>query len=111
MGVLGTIEPAAGAAAGRKEWVALISTHPALAQVQPRQGINPFTKQPTPYEASPDSARVLVEGAEVGQISWAQDRSKVLVVTSSANAQAQVANVAADVAARLGWKYAPSSAA
>ena len=111
MDLLGTIEPPAAATSGRAEWITLIGAHPALAPVQPVQGINPFTKEPYLYKPRPDSARVLLEGSQVGSISWAEDGSQLLVVWSNVGVQARVAKVAADVASRLGWSFLPASAA
>jgi hypothetical protein len=108
MDLLGTIEPSAGATSGQNERITLIGTHPSLAPVPPRQGINPFTKGPCLYKARPDTARVLIEGREVGSIEWAQDESQLLVVWSDAATNAQVAKVAADVASQLGWRYVPA---
>jgi hypothetical protein len=108
MDLLGTIEPTAATSAGRNEWLTLVGTHPSLAPVPPRQGINPFTKEPMQYKAAPDTARVLVEGSEVGYFAWAEDDSQVLAVWSDAGAEKQVSAVASDVAARLGWQFVPS---
>ena len=110
MDLLGTIEPIAGTTFGRSEWISLIGAHPALAPVQPLLGINPFTKRPHLYKAPRDFARVLVEGSQVGSIAWAEDGSEVLVVWSAPAAGADVANVAADVASRLGWRFLPERA-
>ena len=110
MELLGTIEPTPGTSSGRNEWISLIGTHPALAPVPPRQGINPFTRGQVEFNPPPDSAQVMVKGSEVGRITWAEDESQLLVAWARAGSEPQVANVAADVAARLGWKYLPSSA-
>ena len=110
MDLLGTIEPTAGASAGRNEWLTLVGTHPSLAPVPPRQGINPFTKESMQYKAAPDTARVLVEGSQVGCFSWAEDNPQVLAVWSDTGAKAQVSAVAVDVAALLGWQFVPSGA-
>jgi hypothetical protein len=110
MDLLGTIEPTVGTSAGRSEWLNLVGAHPSLAPFTPRQGINPFTKEPMQYKAAADTARVLVEGSQVGCIGWAEDNSQVLVAWSDTGAEAQVSAVAADVAARLGWQFVPSGA-
>jgi hypothetical protein len=111
MDLLGTIEPTSDSSAGNSEWIALIGTHPSLAPIPPHQGINPFTKGQMQYKARPDSAQILVNGSKVGFITWAEDDSQLLVAWTNAGAEAQVANIAAEIAACLGWKFLPSSAA
>ena len=111
MDSLGTILPTVGATTGRDEWISLIGVHPSLATVPDRQGINPFTKDPYLFKAPRDSARVLVAGTEVGNITWAEDELQLLVVWSVATATAQVTNVAIDIASKLGWQFVPGRAA
>ena len=111
MDTLGTIEPTVGVTSGRSEWIALIDTHPSLAPVPPRQGINPFTKGPYLYKAPRDSARILLKGLEVGSITWAEDESQRLLVWSRGGAQTFVAEIAGEVASTLGWRFVPESAA
>jgi hypothetical protein len=110
MDLLGTIEPTAGTSAGGSEWLTLIGVHPSLARIPPRQGVDPFTREPMQYRAAPDAAHVLVEGSKVGCIGWAEDDSQVLVAWSDVGAEAQVSAIVADVAARLGWQFVPSGA-
>jgi hypothetical protein len=105
MELLGTIEPAAGDAMHRDGWIALIGSHPSLAPVQPRQGINPFTKLPDIYQAATDSAIVLPDDAKEGAIHWAMDDSHRLVVWPLPMARARVVAVAEDVASRLGGRF------
>jgi len=107
MELLGTIEPAAGDAMHRDGWIALIDAHPSLAPVQPRQGINPFTKLPHIYQAAPDSAIVLLDDAKEGAIHWAMDDSHRLLVWSMPNSRARVVAVAQDVASILGGRFNP----
>ena len=68
MKLLGTVEPFDGATAERNAWVALISAHSSLAPVAPRQGINPFTRKPHSFEARADSARIVLDGIDVGTV-------------------------------------------
>jgi len=84
MELLGTIEPTPGTSSGRNEWISLIGTHPALAPVPPRQGINPFTRGQVEFNPPPDSAQVMVKGSEVGRITWAEDESQLLVAWARA---------------------------
>jgi hypothetical protein len=105
MELLGTIEPRDGTTAERNAWVALISAHSSLASVTPRQGINPFTRKPHNFEARPESARILLDGMDVGAVSWAQDDSDRLVVHSELAAKTHVALVAQDIADKLGMRF------
>jgi hypothetical protein len=77
MALLRTIEPINGAAAHRKEWIALNAAHSSLEPAQPRQGINPFTKEPHMYEPAADYARGMIDGTSVG-VHWAMDDSRLL---------------------------------
>jgi hypothetical protein len=107
--LIGTIEPLPGSVAGKAEWVALIKAHASLGAVEPKQGINPFTKKPTVLEPRPDIARVLVDGKDVGSIHWAMDNSYQLVVWAEMGARNVVADVASDIASRLGWRFVVAS--
>jgi hypothetical protein len=111
MELIGTIEPGIGVATGKPEWLRLIDTHPQLSSVPDQPGINPFTRAPVSFKARPDSARVLLEQRHVGQISWAMDDSRRLVVSSDTGFEDKVANIAQDVASRLGWRFVPVAAA
>lgn len=102
---VGTIEPDTGSLAGKNEWIALIGVHSALALYEPKQGINPFTKAPISFKPHPDTARVVVDGVQVGSIHWAMDDSRRLVVRAERAAIARVIAIANDVASRLGWCF------
>jgi hypothetical protein len=105
MQFLGTIEPGPGAAADPDEWIMLIGAHSSLALVSPQHGINPFTKQPHLFKPAADYANVVLDGAEVGAIHWAEDGSHRLVVWSVAAAKTQVTEIARDVASKLGRRF------
>jgi hypothetical protein len=107
MDLLGTIEPGDGTTAERNAWVALIPAHSSLASVTPRQGVNPFTRKPLKFEAPADSARILLDGMDVGAAHWAEDGSDRLVVWSEPAAKTRVALIAQDIAARLGMRFIP----
>jgi hypothetical protein len=109
MELLGTIEPNNGATVSKSEWIALIAVHPSLAQSAPRQGINPFTKEPVMYKPAPDSARVMADGAAVGAMHWAMDDSRRLVVWSLPTTREHVMGIARDVASDLGWRFLPNA--
>jgi hypothetical protein len=105
VGLLGTIEPRADAVSGKSDWIRLIGTHPELSPMQAREGINPFSRRPMLFKASPDAARVLLEQDPIGSIYWAMDDSRRLVVSAEAGFEARVLKVAHDVASRLGWSF------
>jgi hypothetical protein len=87
-------------------WVALIPTHPALALVPPRQGTNPFTREPMLFFAGADTAYVLLSGKPLGKMDWAPDDSRQISVwTADSTANEAIGGIAADVAARLGALY------
>lgn len=108
MELIGTIEPDNGATADRNEWIALIEAHSCLSLGKPRQGINPFTKEPFIYKPAPDYAQITVDGTKVGAIHWAMDESRRLVLWSLPTARIQVIDIAQEVAATLGWRLLPS---
>jgi hypothetical protein len=110
MDLLGTIRPG-DSDVDRNAWAALISAHSFLASVAPRRGINPFTKKPHTFEAPTDSARIVLDGVEVGAVNWAEDDSNCLVVWSAPAAKIRVAVIAQDIAARLGMRFVPDGAA
>lgn len=103
--LIGTIEPETGSLAGKNEWIALIGVHYALSVYEPKHGINPFTKTPILFRPHPDTARVVVDGTQVGSIHWAMDDSRRLVVWAETAAIARVTDVANDVAVKLGWQF------
>jgi hypothetical protein len=105
MQLLGTIEPDDAASAGQGEWIALIGKHSSLAAPLPKQGINPFTKQPHLFEPAKDHASVVLDGGKVGAIHWAMDGSHRLIVWSAPGAISHVTDIALDVASRLKWRF------
>lgn len=99
------IEPDHGASADQGEWIMLIGAHASLAPGAAQQGISPFTKQPHLFKPAPDYTHVMLDGTKVGAIHWAMDGSRRLVVWSVEVARTHVADVAQDVASRLGWRF------
>ncbi len=90
----------------RLVWVALIPTHPGLALVPPKQGTNPFTREPMLFFAGADTADVVVSGKPIGRMDWAPDDSRQISVWSAdASGNEAIGGIAADVAARLGAIY------
>jgi hypothetical protein len=86
----------------RKQWVDLIREHPNLVPPQPRERINPFTKERVTFPPPSDVAQVVVDGKIVGSMSWAEDDSKLINVFGEPEA---VAPVAYDVAKSLGGRF------
>ena len=105
MQLLGTIEPDDAPLADPGEWIALIGKHTSLAAALPKQGINPFSKQPYLFKPTQDYAGVLFDGDKVGAIHWAMDGSHRLIVWSEPAARVHVTEIAQDVASQLGWRF------
>ena len=85
-----------------RQWTDLIATHPSLVRFPDREGVNPFTRTPTIYRAHPGNAHVVVDGAEVGVMTWAQDGSHQITVEGDLEL---VEPLALEVAAKLGGVY------
>lgn len=77
MQLVGTIGADDASSADQGEWIAPIGKHTSLAAPHPKQGINPFTKQPH---------------------LWATDGSHRLIVWSAPGAISHVTDIALDVA-------------
>ena len=88
----------------QQKWFDLITAHPSLVRSPDREGLNPFTKAPMIYRADPNCARVIVEGAEVGAMVWAQDGSHRIGVEGDPEL---VEPLALEVASNLGGIYRP----
>ena len=86
----------------REQWIDLIVAHPNVVRFKDREGINPFTRAPMIFRAHTDSARVIIDGAEVGTMSWAQDGSHQIMVDGDPTL---VEPVAFEVASKLGGIY------
>jgi hypothetical protein len=104
MVIVGEIGASGGIEADK--WLALIKSHEALANVPPRMGVNPFTRQPCEYKAPESSAVIHKAGADIGGIHWAMDGSPILVVEAHEDSIDAAARVAADVADALGGHFA-----
>jgi hypothetical protein len=86
----------------KAQWIDLIQNHPNLAPPQPRKGINPFTKEPMIIRPTPDVAHVVVNGKDVGTMSWAMDDSNLIHVYGEPDA---VIPVAHELARTLGGRF------
>ena len=105
MQLVGTIGADDASSADQGEWIAPIGKHTSLAAPHPKQGINPFTKQPHLFKPAKDYASVLLEGSKVGAIHWATDGSHRLIVWSAPGAISHVTDIALDVASTLGGRF------
>ena len=85
----------------RQRWLDLIGDHPNLVPPQPRESINPFTKQPMAIRPRPDVAHVVIGGKNVGSLSWAEDDSNLINVMGEVG----VIPVARDIAKSLGGRF------
>ncbi len=63
-----------------RRWIDLIRGHPNLVPPEPREAISPFTKKRMVIKPLPDVARVVIDGEEVGAMSWAMDDSNLIHV-------------------------------
>jgi hypothetical protein len=63
----------------RPRWIELIREHPNLARFEPREAINPFTREPILVYTPGDTVRVVVDGQEVGSMGWSPDESLNLI--------------------------------
>ena len=63
-----------------RRWIALIREHPNLVPPEPREAISPFTKKRMVIKPLPDVARVIIDGEEVGSMSWSMDDSNLINV-------------------------------
>ena len=86
-------------------WIDLIGEHPNLSVLPPRQGVNPFTREPMVFQAK-DVALVNQYGKPLGAMDWAPDDSlQVSVWIDEGAAAAALDAIASDVAERLGAVY------
>jgi hypothetical protein len=86
----------------RQQWIDLIREHPNLVNPQPREGINPFTKERIIFPLRLDVAHVVVDGKTVGTMSWAEDDSMLINVYGESEAVVPVAHA---VAKSLGGRF------
>jgi hypothetical protein len=90
----------------RQSWIGLIREHPNLVPPEPHEGINPFTKRPMVIKPLPDVARVIIDGQEVGSMSWSLDESNLINVFGQPQA---VVLLAQDIAESLGGRFRAST--
>jgi hypothetical protein len=86
----------------RQQWIDQIREHPNLVAPEPREAINPFTKERITIPPRLDVAQVVVDGKTIGSMSWAEDDSNLINVFGEPEA---VVPVACDVAKSLGGRF------
>ncbi len=83
-------------------WIDLIREHPNLIPREPREAISPFTKKRMVIKPLPDVARVIIDGEEVGAMSWSMDDSNLIYVFGEPGT---VTPLAQEVARSLGGRF------
>jgi hypothetical protein len=63
-----------------RSWINLIREHPNLVPPEAREATSPFTRRTMVIKPLPDVARVIIDGQEVGVMSWAMDDSNLVNV-------------------------------
>jgi hypothetical protein len=89
-----------------QRWIDLIREHSNLVPDEPREGINPFTKKPIVMKPRPGVARVIIDGQEVGSMSWTLDGSNLIDVFGQPQA---VVPLALEIAEALGGRFRAST--
>jgi hypothetical protein len=90
----------------KSRWHEIIRDHPNLAVAEPKEGVNPFTKEPLVIEPNPDNARVIIDSREVGQMRWSWRGGNEIHAFGDRDA---VYSIAYEVAARLGARFDPDA--
>ena len=85
-----------------RRWIDLIREHPNLVPPEPVEGISPFTKRRMTIKPLPDVARVIVDGREVGAMSWSMDDSNLIHVFGEPES---VVPLAQEIARSLGGRF------
>ncbi len=89
-----------------RRWIDLIGGHPNLVPPEPVEGTSPFTKMRMTIKPLPDVARVVVDGKEVGSMSWSFDDSKLIYVFGEPLA---VVPLACEIAKALSGRFRAST--
>src|SRR3954451_957850 len=85
-----------------RRWIDLIREHPNLVQPEAREATNPFTKRSMVIKPLPDVARIVVDGQEVGAMSWSLDDSNLINMFGDPRAVIPLAHEIAEV---LGGRF------
>src|SRR4051794_15718078 len=90
----------------RQRWIELIRGHPNLVPPEPREATNAFTKRSMVIKPLPDVARVVLDGKEVGVMSWALDETNLINVFGEPGF---VVPLAREIAEALGDRFRSST--
>lgn len=102
---IGEIKPEGGSQIHKKDWIELIANHPALSTIPPKEGVNPFTREPTKFFAPSTHAQVLIADESVGSITWAEDDSDSLNVSALPDHESHVSDIATEIARVLNCRF------
>ena len=87
-----------------QRWIKLIREHPNLVPPEPREAISPLSKRPIVIKPLPDVARVIIDGEEVGAMSWSMDDSNLIHVFGERDV---VIPLAHEIAMTLDGRFVP----
>lgn len=85
-----------------RHWIDLIGEHPDLVPFEPQEATSRFTKRRMVIKPLPDVARVVINGREVGTMSWSLDDSNMINVFGEPEA---VVPLAHEIARSLGGRF------
>jgi hypothetical protein len=85
-----------------RRWIDLIREHPNLVPPDTQEATSPFTKRRMVIKPLPDVARVIVDGKNVGSMSWALDESNLINVFGDPQV---VVPLAREIARSLGGRF------
>jgi hypothetical protein len=85
-----------------RRWNDLIREHPHLVPPEAHEATSPFTKTRMVIKSPPDVARVVVDGREVGTMSWSPDDSNMINVFGELEV---VVPLAHEIARSLGGRF------
>jgi hypothetical protein len=103
MSIIGVIRAAPGGPAFRHEaWCEFLRRRPELVQPVPKRGRNPFTNEPCIIRPAPDTAAVVIDGREVGDVCWSHTGEDEVIVSGD---RAAVGPLARQLAAALGAQF------
>ena len=91
---------------GLARWAEVVGEHPNLVQPEPRQGINPFTKEPMTIRAKAGHADVVIDGIKVGAMNWGKRGANMIQVFGDA---VSIGPIALAVTDTLGGRYDPDA--
>jgi len=95
----------------QERWLALIASRSEFVVPEPVVGTNPFTGKPSEFRPHPASARVVLDGIDVGSMHWAMDSSSAVIVWANEDTfVSRITAFALEVAEPLGGVLLPPEA-